>query len=694
MSKNREINQQVRNTSVDKNGVPTISLDERQSVYSTISEVLTSIPITNRQVGLTVSIYNQGKVVEYWFEKGITDSDLVVKTDSNELKDINDTLDSLQRQIDNLNNIEYKIFEELPAKGRSNIIYLIPDPVQTSGNLYDEYCWIESQQRYERFGGVNDQGQIVIQNAFNFNENQFKLTDDGALKTVSLNNDNISINQYGFKFEQSDENLVTKTLGFNQEFLSIYYNDSNGDTGIRIDANKIQFEDCDELGLNIQYNEIDLISPDNTSIIGTKIKSSKIYLNSSTDEPDNNDEILNLMLSNEGVFGSDRNGDKTFRLTIDDLVFRDEDYDPVNLTRNTFNLEAFQDVHFNTMKFYSGISSHNIELDTDNSNNKYISIKEESNSILLKEDYITLQSSSNINLNSNNINAIGDFNISTGLFSTSLKTVTEANGIYLKIDKPIELEGDNGYNIKDGSSYIVFDKNGLRYRKNPTGTYDNLFSITKNNLSNVTRVNICDDSIVINKNNEITSIYGRKSVDIQTELNTFMMEDLPGGDHNYDIKLITDDDNLFQVTPTEIKLRAVGRGTNANINTLSYGNTELVANGTLKLCSGADNYNDSDAKINLINGEIELYSKNNSSYYGIKIDGPFQETTVFGDFLIKSENHSSATERFNINSNGMFVKGNCQFALANRTTVRFTSSGIEFSQNGTTITKTWSDLLS
>lgn len=198
MKNNREINQQVLNTAVDKKGRPTINLDKRKSIYESVTEALRAIPVTNRNVGLTIPIYNGVKVVEYWWEKGIKDSDFVKKIDSENIPRINSTLTSLQNQIDSISSFEFKVVLSLPTKGKSGIIYVVPAAVHTSTNIYDEYFWIESAQTYERWGGVNPEGDVIINNAFTFNENHFNIVNEYGIQNVSLKCDILDVTDKGF----------------------------------------------------------------------------------------------------------------------------------------------------------------------------------------------------------------------------------------------------------------------------------------------------------------------------------------------------------------------------------------------------------------------------------------------------------------------------------------------------------------
>lgn len=214
MKNNREINQQVLNTSVDKKGRPTINLDKRKSIYESVTEALRAIPVTNRNVGLTIPIYNGVKVVEYWWEKGIKDSDFVKKIDSENIPRINSTLVSLQNQIDSISSFEFKVVLSLPEKGKSGIIYVVPAAEPTSTNIYDEYFWIESTQTYERWGGVDPEGDIAINNAFTFNENHFNIVEQYGIQNVSLKCNLLDVTSAGFDIyklavgEDDNERLI------------------------------------------------------------------------------------------------------------------------------------------------------------------------------------------------------------------------------------------------------------------------------------------------------------------------------------------------------------------------------------------------------------------------------------------------------------------------------------------------------
>ena len=58
-------------------------IDSRQIAYATTAAAIAAIPEVFRYVGLTVPIFENGslgdEIIEYWWEKGVTDGDLVVK---------------------------------------------------------------------------------------------------------------------------------------------------------------------------------------------------------------------------------------------------------------------------------------------------------------------------------------------------------------------------------------------------------------------------------------------------------------------------------------------------------------------------------------------------------------------------------------------------------------------------------------
>lgn len=59
---------------------PSANLDAKYGAHDSIQDAIDAIPETLREIGLTVGIIINNKVVEYWWESGVSDSDLIVKT--------------------------------------------------------------------------------------------------------------------------------------------------------------------------------------------------------------------------------------------------------------------------------------------------------------------------------------------------------------------------------------------------------------------------------------------------------------------------------------------------------------------------------------------------------------------------------------------------------------------------------------
>lgn len=60
-------------------GSPVSSIDALYGPYNSINEALLAIPLNRRKKGRTIGIIKDNKVIEYWWESGLTDNDLVKK---------------------------------------------------------------------------------------------------------------------------------------------------------------------------------------------------------------------------------------------------------------------------------------------------------------------------------------------------------------------------------------------------------------------------------------------------------------------------------------------------------------------------------------------------------------------------------------------------------------------------------------
>lgn len=66
----------------------------------------------------------------------------------------------LKALIDSINVLKFQIVAELPETGKNGIIYLVPaEDEQEETNVYEEWVWIETENRYELIGSL---GQIEV----------------------------------------------------------------------------------------------------------------------------------------------------------------------------------------------------------------------------------------------------------------------------------------------------------------------------------------------------------------------------------------------------------------------------------------------------------------------------------------------------------------------------------------------------
>lgn len=359
MKYNKELNQQVLNTAVDKKGRPTINIDERKSIYKSIDEALKAIPITNRNVGLTIPIYNGIKIVEYWWEKGIKDSDLVKKINGDDIPRIDAKLVDLQNQIDGINNIEFKVFDSLPEIGESSIIYVIPNTTSQENDDFIEYFWIKSQQRYERFGGLNVDGGVTINNFYTFDNNVFTIDEGSNIKNVRLNSKKIGIGDKSieiYRYDIGEEN--------NEKMILI-------DTYSRVAQNRISYGGEIKLngfikgGGNIQKELQCQLYPDGLNVIYTQneiINKASLIPQSLTIEQDINKSVITydgiyLIEDEDNIFEVSRTklganvqninliSKESFNIIIDDATSGIKGH--IDLTYDNFNAIFNQLIYLN-----------------------------------------------------------------------------------------------------------------------------------------------------------------------------------------------------------------------------------------------------------------------------------------------------------------------------------------------------------
>ena len=550
MKSNKELNQQVLNTAVDKKGRPTINIDERKSIYNSISEALKAIPITNRNVGLTIPIYNGIKIVEYWWEKGIKDSDFVKKINGDDIPRIDAKLVDLQNQIDGINNIEFKIFDSLPELGDSSIIYVIPNTTSQEDDNFIEYFWIKSQQRYERFGGLNVDGGVTINNFYTFDNNVFTIDEESNFKNVSLNSKKIGIGDKSieiYKYDIGKENNERRVL------INTYSRVAQN----RIyDGGEIKLNGFIKVGGNIQKEIECQLYPDGLNIICTQdeiVNKALLIPQSLTIEQDINKSVI----SYNGIY----------LIEDENNIF---EVSKTQLYTNSGEIKLYSstsfDIHNNEnfgIKGYIENETDKIKLYTSNTNivltNNNINLNVGGANIILTENDINLNIGgiNNINLNYQDINLTFSRLIYLNSPTTKVKKVLfeQSNNldIYLesydsdhygvtyhglKSSSDIYLFG-NSYIIKpvEGYELTSYKLNSIKYRvsSNPKGLGDNIISWSTVNSYPV--LNVGKDNDICIENDKITITKTNCTIQIDDNNNIIRL-------YNSNNKIIINPDNI------------------------------------------------------------------------------------------------------------------------------------------------------
>lgn len=72
----------INNAATNEDLKPYPNLDDKYGPYASIADVHNHIPKDSRSIGLTVGVITNNKIIEYWYNGGIEDTDLVVKQTS------------------------------------------------------------------------------------------------------------------------------------------------------------------------------------------------------------------------------------------------------------------------------------------------------------------------------------------------------------------------------------------------------------------------------------------------------------------------------------------------------------------------------------------------------------------------------------------------------------------------------------
>lgn len=54
--------------------------------------------------------------------------------------------------VEGIVGISFEVVQALPATGENGVIYLVPNGTSTGTNIYDEYVWLASAERFEKIG--------------------------------------------------------------------------------------------------------------------------------------------------------------------------------------------------------------------------------------------------------------------------------------------------------------------------------------------------------------------------------------------------------------------------------------------------------------------------------------------------------------------------------------------------------------
>lgn len=145
---------------------PKASVDEHYGPWSSLQAAKTNVPKAIRAIGLTVGIVVSNTILEYWWQGGVEDANLVPKTGG--IRDIsNEMIDALfneqtVEQYGYLNaaglahydakmkqytadvRLTYQIVDALPEQDiDTHCIYMILNSASVTQNIYDEWLYMK-----------------------------------------------------------------------------------------------------------------------------------------------------------------------------------------------------------------------------------------------------------------------------------------------------------------------------------------------------------------------------------------------------------------------------------------------------------------------------------------------------------------------------------------------------------------------
>lgn len=120
-------------SNVDKSKLSGIEADAQVNILEGVKVNGTDLTITDKKVDIDLSSFITKTV-----------NDLVYYYTKAEVNDI----------VGSLKTISIQVVQQLPQTGESNIIYLVADQHAT-GDIYDEYIWVESTSSFEKIGNTD-----------------------------------------------------------------------------------------------------------------------------------------------------------------------------------------------------------------------------------------------------------------------------------------------------------------------------------------------------------------------------------------------------------------------------------------------------------------------------------------------------------------------------------------------------------
>ena len=170
-------------------------------------------------------------------------------------------------------DLQIVIVNELPAVGNPNYIYLVAKNDGESPDVYDEYIWLENEQRYEKIGGVTIDlsnyittdteqtitGEKTFQNRINLPP-YINLPQSGATISCDASNE-IGISKNEIRFDGnvrpwSENAFDLGTSSYNWKDLHLSgVADFNG-ASIGMDANLLKIKRSNNTALGISENAI------------------------------------------------------------------------------------------------------------------------------------------------------------------------------------------------------------------------------------------------------------------------------------------------------------------------------------------------------------------------------------------------------------------------------------------------------